>query len=341
MIEGVLLISGILSFIVTWIATWKWIRIAPEIGLLAPDMNKPGKPKVPEMGGISVVFGFVMGLLVYIGLKTFYFGSSDYVGILSALCTILMTCIIGMMDDLLGWKKGFKQWQKPIFTLFAAMPMMVINAGHSTMTLPIVGTLDWGIIYPLLIIPIGIVCASNSFNMVAGFNGLETGLGIIILLALGYVAFITDRSSAMVLLLCMIPALAAFLYFNWYPAKVFPGDTMTYSVGALVACIAILGDMQKIAVLLFIPYAVDFFLQLRSRFKAEAFARVNEDGSLEKPCKGIYHMTHLAIAVLKRLKPKVYERDVVILMLAMELIFVGVAFAQYLWKITEITRSGG
>ncbi len=50
----------------------------------------------------------------------------------------------------------------------------------------------------------------------------------------------------------MVGALLAFLWFNWYPAKVFPGDTLTYSVGALVACIAILGDMEKIAVILFI-----------------------------------------------------------------------------------------
>lgn len=338
MIEGVLFISGILSFVATWIVTWKWIRIAPEIGLLGPDMNKPGKPKVAEMGGICVVFGFVLSLLVYIGLITFYFGSSDYLGTLAALCTILMTCIIGMMDDLLGWKRGFKQWQKPIFTLFAAMPIMVINAGHFTMTLPIVGTINWGILYPLMVVPIGIVGASNAYNMLAGYNGLEAGMGIIILATMGYVGYLNNNSDASILATCMVGALLAFLFFNWYPAKVFPGDTLTYSVGALIACIAVIGNIQKIAVILFIPYAIDFFLPLRKRFKVEAFAKVNNDSSLEQPYDKIYDTTHLAIAMIKRLKPKVYERDVVIFMLGIELFFVGVAFALYLGKIAEITR---
>ena len=266
---------------------------------------------------------------------------SSYAGILAALCTVLIISIIGIMDDLLGWKKGFKQWQKPILTLFAAMPMMVINAGHSSMALPILGIIDWGILYPLMIIPIGIVCASNSYNMLAGYNGLEAGMGIIILGTLGYIGYSNNKSDAFALAICMIGALLAFLYFNWYPAKVFPGDTLTYSVGALIACVAIIGNIQKIAVILFIPYVIDFFLPLRKMFKVEAFAKVNEDGSLEQPYDKIYDSTHLAIAVLKRLKTKVYERDVVIFIFGIELFFVSVAFASYLLKIGEITLSGG
>jgi len=72
----------------------------------------------------------------------------------------------------------------------AALPLMVINSGNSTMSLPIAGSVDWGIIYPLLIVPVGIIGALNSFNMVAGYNGLEAGMGVIILSTLSYVAFI-------------------------------------------------------------------------------------------------------------------------------------------------------
>ncbi|MHB8117577.1 MAG: MraY family glycosyltransferase [Methanothrix sp.] len=328
--ERVISLSVLVSFLATWVIARKWIRKAPEIGLLGFDMNKPGKPKVAEMGGICVVFGFVLSILIYIGLMTFWLHKQDYVAILAVLCTVLGMCIIGMMDDLLGWKKGLRQWQKPIFTLFAALPMMVINAGHSTMNLPIVGVIDWGIIYPLLIVPLGIVGASNVYNMVAGYNGLEAGMGIIILSTLGYFAFINGKQSAMILAICMVSALIAFLYFNWFPAKVFPGDTMTYSVGALAACVAILGDMEKIAVVLFLPYAFDFIIQAAGGFRREAFAKVNEDGSLEMPYKSIYHLTHLAIAVLKQLKSKVYERDVVIFLCGIEMTVAGVAIHIYL-----------
>jgi UDP-N-acetylglucosamine--dolichyl-phosphate N-acetylglucosaminephosphotransferase len=313
----------LVSFLTTWIIVNKWIRKAPEIGLVGLDMNKPGKPKVPEMGGICVVFGFVLGILAYTGIMTFYFGSSKHVSILAVICTVLMTGIIGIIDDISGWKIGLAQWQKFVLTFFAALPLVVINAGHSTMNLPILGTIDWGVIYPLLIVPVGIIVASNSFNMVAGYNGLEAGMGVIILSALSYFAFIGGKLDAMMLAFCMGGALLAFLCFNRYPAKVFPGDTMTYSG------VAILGDMEKIAVILFVPYAMDFFLQLRCGFNFEAFAKVNEDGSLEVPDHGIDHLTHLAVAVLKRVKRKVYERDVVLFLYGIETAFVGYVIIMY------------
>jgi len=321
--DGSLYLAVLVSFVVTWVATRKWIRRAPEVGLSGRDMNKPNRPQIPEMGGICVVLGFVLGVLAYIGIQTFYVKSSGYMPIFAALCTVLMACIIGIMDDVLGWKAGLQQWQKPIFTLIAAMPMMVLNAGHTTMELPLFGRVDLGILYPLVIVPIGIVGASNAYNMVAGYNGLEAGMGVIIFSTLGYECLMSNNKNAAALSLIMIGALLTFLRFNWYPAKVFPGDTMTYSVGALAACTAILGNIEKIAVILFIPYAADFFLQTAGRFRREAFAKVNEDGSLEKPYKGIYHLTHLAIAVLKRAKGKVYEKDVVLFLCGIEIAVAG------------------
>ncbi|MDM7911711.1 MAG: hypothetical protein QUS09_01290 [Methanotrichaceae archaeon] len=181
-------------------------------------------------------------------------------------------------------------------------------------------------------VPIGIVVASNAFNMVAGYNGLEAGMGVIIFSALGYVAFMNRREDAAALSLMMVCTLLAFLYYNWYPAKVFPGDSMTYSVGALTACVAILGDMEKIAVVLFVPYALDFFLQLRGSFSKEAFAEVREDGSLGGLKDGVYHLTHLAIAVLKRLRGRVYERDVVVFVCGIEVLTAVLALAMWLKK---------
>lgn len=317
--ELIIISCTVISFLVTWITTRKWIHKAPEIGILGLDMNKPGRPKVAEMGGMGVMLGFGTGMLVYIGMMTFLKGEPIYYPIFAVLCTVLIACIIGMMDDMMGWKRGLRQWQKPIFTFIAALPVIVINVGHSSMDLPLIGSIDLGILYPLLVVPIGIVGASNVYNMVAGYNGLEAGMGVVILSAMGYFAFVSGKQSAAILALYMVGALIAFLYFNWYPAKIFPGDTTTYSVGALAACIAILGDMEKLAIILFLPYALDFVMQARCGFRMEAFARVNEDGSLEKPYKGIFHITHLAIIMLRLLKGKVYEREVVQLLIAIEI----------------------
>ncbi|MCH7535807.1 MAG: glycosyl transferase family 4, partial [Bacteroidetes bacterium] len=66
-------------------------------------------------------------------------------------------------------------------TIPIAIPLIVVNAGVSDITLPFIGSVDFGILFPLLIVPIMIIFTTNAFNMLAGFNGLEAGNGIIIL----------------------------------------------------------------------------------------------------------------------------------------------------------------
>jgi UDP-N-acetylglucosamine--dolichyl-phosphate N-acetylglucosaminephosphotransferase len=323
-----LLLSSLLaSFFVTLFLTPVWIRAAPHAGLVGRDMNKYEKPEVAEIGGIPLVAGFATGVLLYIALSTFYFKQDSFlIYILASLLTVLSITVIGIVDDVLRWKIGLKQWQKPLLTLPAALPVMAVNAGQSIMVLPLIGSVDFGILYPLLIIPLGIAGAANGFNMLAGYNGLEAGLGVIILSTLGIVSWKTGNTWITMLAFSMVFALLAFLKYNWVPAKVFPGDTMTYSVGALIACVAIFGNMEKIAIILFIPYFMDFFLPVRSRFKKEAFAKSNLDGSLEMPYekdwRGIYDTTHLALYILKKVKRKVYEYEVVLAILAFETLIV-------------------
>jgi UDP-N-acetylglucosamine--dolichyl-phosphate N-acetylglucosaminephosphotransferase len=321
--DYLLLTCFFVSFLTTLILTPLWINAAKRAGLIGKDMNKYEKPEVAELGGISVVAGFMAGVLWYIGLQTFYFHEKTFIEfILATVSTVLGITIIGILDDTLGWKTGLKQWQKPLLTLPIAMPMMVVNAGHSSMVVPFFGNIDFGILYPLLIVPLGIAGAANGFNMLAGYNGLEAGMGVIILSAMGLVAWQTGNSWVTMLAFAMVFSLLAFLKFNWYPAKIFPGDTMTYSVGALIACVAILGNMEKVALVLFALYFLDFLLPIRAGLKVEAFAKVNPDSSLEMPygdrLKDVYDSAHIAIYVLKKLKKKVYETDVVLFILGCE-----------------------
>jgi UDP-N-acetylglucosamine--dolichyl-phosphate N-acetylglucosaminephosphotransferase len=316
----ILFLSFLLSFLTTFLVTPLWIKKAKRA------------EEVAEMGGICVAAGFLVGVFFYIGITTFYFNGGDLISLylFACLCTILIITLVGAIDDILGWKIGLRQWQKPVLTLSAALPIMVINAGQSVMSVPLLGQVDFGLLYPLIIIPVGIAGAANGFNMLAGYNGLEAGMGIIILSVMGFVAWQSGLGWVSMLAFCMVFALIAFLKYNWYPAKIFPGDTLTYSVGALIACVAILGNMERIAVILFVPYYITFILKAWSRFKAESFAKVNKDGSLDMPYKSIYDLTHFAIVVLRKMKKKVYERDVVMFIFGIELVIVAVVWVLYL-----------
>ncbi len=314
-----LLLCIVASFLSTLIVTPYWIKRAKRAGLVGRDMNKFRKTEIAEVGGICVVAGFLAGVLFYIAIKTFYFTSLQYViEILAVVASILIITLIGFIDDILGWKIGLRQYQKPILCLLAGIPLAVINAGYSTISLPFIDRLNIGLLYPLLIIPIAISAAANGFNMLAGFNGLEAGMGAIILTILGILAW-GNNSWVTLIAFCAVAALIAFLFYNKFPAKVFPGNTLTYIIGALIAAVAILGNVEKAALILFIPYFLELFLKARGKLRIESFALAKRDGSLRLR-KGIYGTGHLAIALLNRIKPshKVYETDVVNLILIVE-----------------------
>jgi UDP-N-acetylglucosamine--dolichyl-phosphate N-acetylglucosaminephosphotransferase len=331
MFNPLLLLAPIFAFVVTFLLTKRWIPVATRIGLVGKDMNKPNKPPVAEMGGIALVSGILAGLLYYIGLNTFYLGQSVFnLDLLAALCTVLILMFVGLIDDMLGWKIGLSQWQKPLLTIPAALPLMVVSAGHSSVALPILGAVNLGLLYPLLLIPIGVIGASNGFNMLAGYNGLEAGMGIVIISAMSLLTYFTGTSWVAMIGAVTVAALVAFIYFNWYPAKIFPGNAFTYMIGAIIACIAILGNIEKFALVVFIPYYMDFILGSRGRMKVEAFAKVNSDGSLEQPAPKICDVCHLMIVIIKKFKSKVYERDVTISIIIFEVILVLIGLTLYL-----------
>ncbi|OGJ13049.1 hypothetical protein A3K82_03330 [Candidatus Pacearchaeota archaeon RBG_19FT_COMBO_34_9] len=309
--EILLAIPLFLSFFITLFSLPIWIKRANKAGLTGKDINKTGDKKVAEAGGVIVIMGFITGILSYIAIKTFYFKSStNIIEIFAAFGVLLITAFVGFSDDILGWKIGLNRRTRIIFLLFASIPLIVINAGGST-----INGLNLGLIYLVFIIPLGIAGATATFNFLAGYNGLETSQGIILLSALSGVTYFTGNRWLSIIGLSMVASLAAFYIFNKYPAKVFPGDVMTYPVGALIAIISVLGGIEKIAVFFFIPYIMETVLKIRGKLKKESFAKVNEDGSLEMPYDKIYGLEHLAIYILKKIKPnkKVYEKEVVYL----------------------------
>ena len=326
-----LILAGLillLSFGLTLFLTRRWIKSAKAAKLVGKDMNKPDYPSIPRSGGLVVAIVICFSLLIYIFLKTFSLVGSPSLHVVEAFAisaTVLLAGFIGFIDDVLGWKEGLTQLQKVLLTIPIALPLTVMNVDQSVILLPFLGNVDLGLLYPLLVVPLGIIGSTNGFNLLAGYNGLETSMGMVIFAVFGFTGIIVGKLWITLIAFIVYACLLAFLAFNWYPAKVFPGNSFTYAIGALIATLAILGNMERIALWLFIPYFLEILLYLRARVidkmgDVQAFAKPNEDGSLEMPYKHIYDTTHLAIWFLKRVKGKVYERDVVLFLIAVQVL---------------------
>jgi UDP-N-acetylglucosamine--dolichyl-phosphate N-acetylglucosaminephosphotransferase len=312
--EPLLILPLLVSFLVTLFTLPWWIAKTKKIGLSWEDMNKYKSEKVAGSGGLIVTLGFILGVLFYVFLKTFYFKIDlNIIEILAMVASTLLLSGIGLVDDLLGWwHGGLSRTSRIIMCIFAAIPLIVINAGDSSTLIPFLN-IQLGLIYPIFFIPLGIVGASTTFNFLAGYNGLEAGQGAIILSGLSFVAYFMGNRWVSVIGMCMVLALLAFLIYNKYPAKVFPGDVLTYPVGGLIAIVAILGNMEKVAVFFFIPYIFEVILKSRGKLIKHSFGKPNRDGSLEMPYEKFYGLEHVAIYILKKIRGKAREREVVIL----------------------------
>jgi UDP-N-acetylmuramyl pentapeptide phosphotransferase/UDP-N-acetylglucosamine-1-phosphate transferase len=305
-------IPSLVGFIVAIISTLWIIKTSSDRGLVGKDVNKPNKPEVPLLGGVATVSGFVAGSFTLLALN---FSLAPLVE--PILLSSLLVGFLGVLDDLLNIRQSLRAFTP----IFAAVPVALASLGHSTISVPFLGPVNFGIFYYVLIVPIALTITSNAFNMLEGLNGLSAGMGIVMAAAF---AFIGLRGSgypfvAGLLSLILISCLLGFLVFNRYPARVFPGNVGTYFIGALLGALGISGYMLTALVILYIPYVVEFLLKARTRFKGISFGIPQQDGTLVWSGKP-QSLTHVVMKV-GRLK----EPQVVGLLWVMEALFAVLA----------------
>ncbi len=302
----ILILSILVGFVSTIIITLWMKDIFKSSGIVGIDQQKRKKPVLPTSGGVCLMFGILIGVLSYLFFNKFLVGDViDISIVLVLLVSAFIGVFIGLLDDIhtdrkheqkgeIQIRKGLKQWQKPVLTLLISIPFVALGLGSYQMSFPIMGTIDFGILYPLIIIPLAVIFVTNAQNMLAGTNGLESGLGFVSFMALGIFSLINNQIEVAVIAIITSISCLGFLIFNWYPAKILPGDSLTYLLGALFAGIIIAGNMEKFGVILFAPYIIEWILKARKKFSARSLGKISKDGILKSPYgKKIYSLNHL------------------------------------------------
>ena len=181
--------------------------------------------------------------------------------------------ILGIGDDLfdIRWRHKFT------IPAFAAIPLLIvyfIDFGVTSIVIPtplqpyLGELLDVGFLYYLYMAGFAIF-SPNSINILAGINGIEVSQSIVIamLLVLNDCLYLLTpyphpaMDSHLFSLYFLLPFLGvsfALLLHNWYPAKVFVGDTYCYFAGMVFVVVSILGHFSKTLALLLIPQIFNF-----------------------------------------------------------------------------------
>jgi len=250
MIEATMLLA--LGFAVTFASLPRIMELMMKRGVAGRDVHKKEKPIVPEMGGLAVLLGLVVCCIV--GIYLIPEKASVFV---SFLATVLIAGAIGAVDDLVTLNARVK----PFLMTFASLPILILGTYTPSIVFPYMGASRLTKVYPLLI-PIVMAVTSNGVNMMDPFNGTMSGSCTILTFSLFLSAILMGRGDGVLLSATLLGVLLAFFWFNKYPSRVFSGDVGSLSIGAAIGAIAILGRLEVVAVVAFMPQIMNAFYGL-------------------------------------------------------------------------------
>ena len=162
---------------------------------------------------------------------------------------------------------GLKSYQKILFQLaigtFLAF-WFYYKLGWETVWLPLLGNVNIGIWYPVLVISI-FTFFLNSVGITDGLDGLAGGLLALLFTSLGLIALTQNQIGLALFCATVVGSLLAFLYFNFYPARVFMGNVGSHALGATASVVAMMLHKEIVLLVLggvFVMELISVILQV-------------------------------------------------------------------------------
>lgn len=264
------IISAVISFVVTvilgktLIPVLKSVKMGQKILDIGPRWHK-SKEGTPTMGGLFFAGGILASVLI-VGIYT----ASIYGGgklLLINVLFVFASGLIGFFDDYVKFfkkqNKGFSAGQKLVLQFASAIAyiwaMHSVGAIDTSVALPFTeARIELGGIYYLFLI-VGIAFTVNSVNLTDGIDGLASSVTLVVSVFLSALAYRTESYALLIMTSAVCGGCLGFLVYNFYPARVFMGDTGSLMLGGAVSAAAVWLDMPMLLVFVGIMYYVEAF----------------------------------------------------------------------------------
>jgi UDP-N-acetylglucosamine--dolichyl-phosphate N-acetylglucosaminephosphotransferase len=240
-----------------------------------PDQHKVDRPLIPNGLGVLFVLTTTVYLFsIYFSNKVFSLGLDTSVNGVSAALT-LAVCILfggfmGLLDDFMDLKWRYKAFMP----LIAALPLMYYAlenpALRTSISIPLIGTIQFGEAYIFIIIPLIVMIVTNTVNQLGGLNGLETVCPAIVIIGLMVL------SPTYILMLGPLLFWLILAYFN-VKGKIFVGNSGSFAIGITIASFAVISDLKLGLLISLLPYIFNSAIILLSIFFVRKKAKVHFD----------------------------------------------------------------
>jgi len=257
-------LSLISAFITSVLVTLLLLRFNFLHSRLSSDSPFGGIQKVhvvsvPRVGGVGILLGLTAGAVVqgYIDPKLSSFG-------LLLIVVLLPGFLIGLAEDL-------TKRVRPSVRLFAtscsaALGGLFLGAWLTRVDIAPVDQALLGTSMGIVFTCFAVSGVAHAFNLIDGFNGLASMVGILALLGLAYVAYILGDRPLLIISLTSVGAIAGFVVWNYPRGLIFLGDGGAYLIGLLIAELAILLVVRNPAVSAWFPFMLVFYPVLETLF---------------------------------------------------------------------------
>jgi UDP-GlcNAc:undecaprenyl-phosphate/decaprenyl-phosphate GlcNAc-1-phosphate transferase len=227
-------------------------RLARRVGAIAyPSDRGLARQPTPELGGLAILAAVLLATWIWLPSKiplelAPHYGTAGVVHIWPVIGGAVLIALIGALDDALDLNPLLKLLgQIGAATIAATAGGAVIQS----VTVPFLHSLQFPDGGKELTV-IWLVVLMNIVNLSDGVDGLAAGVCTIDGIAFAVIAFDLQggTSSAAVLAAITAGASLGFLFHNFYPAKIFMGDTGSNLLGYLLGVVAVIGSVKTNAV---------------------------------------------------------------------------------------------
>jgi UDP-N-acetylmuramyl pentapeptide phosphotransferase/UDP-N-acetylglucosamine-1-phosphate transferase len=223
------LLSVVISFTITFLAIPAIIRVAEQKKLFdVPNARKIHREMIPALGGLGIFAGFLLACLLSAGFRE----SPELQYFIAASIVVFF---LGLKDDILvisPVKKFLGQVAAATFIIYKGG--IQISSMHGFL-----GVYELPQMFSLLLTYFTVLVIINSFNLIDGIDGLAGTLGIIASSIFGFYFLKAGLSAYAIMGFSLAGSLAAFLIFNYNPAKIFMGDTGSMLIGLVNAVLVL------------------------------------------------------------------------------------------------------
>ncbi|MCO7150856.1 MraY family glycosyltransferase [Vagococcus lutrae] len=286
-----------------------------------PNERRINKIPMPSAGGLAIYISFSLSLLLLF---------SDIIDLTASLRLIAVSGIVvltGLLDDIFELTPRQKMFGTLVAAFsayfFAGIKFETINIG-SLIEL----NLGW---FSLPITIFWIVGFTNAINLIDGLDGLASGVSAIALTTIGIIGYIAVSSGGVliqvpIMIFVLVASIIGFLPYNFFPAKIYLGDTGALFLGFMIAILSLQGlknatfiSLITPLIILGVPITDTFYAIIRRTLNKQSISNADH-----------MHLHHRLISL------GFTHRGAVLMIYALSFIF---SFAAILYSFTNIVAN--